>query len=238
MAARRDDGDRRRRDLRGPRGGTRRAQRRRRRAHPGDLRGRPLHHRGGRPARRARVLRRAPDLFWRFAPGHAADHDEAGLDPVGRARDAARRRQGRDRLPRDARPPARASRGDRPGRRARLLPRRHRGGGLRAGRRSRRRRELLRLGRAGHGRQLGCHHRPHPAALRRRRSLHRAREDRGRGRGRPPPPRHRAERRGRRRVTPSTTTRRRCSTTPRPPPMRGGSPVAFLARHLSTAGAA
>ena len=94
----------------------------------------------------------APDVFWRFAPGWAADHDEAGLgasiekvqqldfpqaiaDCVAALEHAGRRSTDVDGA-----------------RRAGLLPRRHAGVRRRRRRRAVVLRQLLRLGRAGHAR--------------------------------------------------------------------------------------
>ena len=91
----------------------------------------------------------APDLYWRFAPGLRADHDEAGMqasfEQVGKLDVPQAAVDAVGALGRAGRPP----RCRRPAGRARLLPRRHAGVGRRRPRRPELLRELLRLGRAG-----------------------------------------------------------------------------------------
>ena len=223
--------------VRGARRRARPAERRRHRADPGDLRRGCVHHRRGRPPRGPRLHGGGPRPVLALRARARRRSRRGGAGPVDRAGRPARPRAGGGRLPRHPRPPAVASGGHGTGRGARLLPRRHPGGGLRARRRPRRGRQLLRLRRARHGRPARPGHRPDPAALRRRRPVHPRPISSTRWWRRCPSTRPSSSTWRRAPGTPSTTTRRRCSTTPAAAAHAWELTRTFLASHLPTGGA-
>ena len=125
----------------------------------------------------------APDVFWRFAPGWEAGHDEEGLTSSLEQAGNLDPGQGGRRLRGRGRAPRRADRDHRPAGRPRVLSRGH------ARLRCRRRgqpvglRQLLRLRRAGHARPPRRRRLPDDLPLRQRRRLHPRRRRRGAGEG-------------------------------------------------------